>query len=219
MTQVLDQKPEHQFPLINKIKSTRRNKGISLLAAAYILMILVMFILPLFSVPDYSIIHNSLSELGAQFSTNAWIMNFVFVFLALGSIIAGWRYFEGFVLHRIVLVLFGISLALTAFFNHAPVNPDIQYNISEDGWNSYFISSAGLSFIILSIATSFILEKQLDRLLAVAAGISAILLSVLMSEFDWSAGIWQKLQFIISFGWMIYTFKTRDVKSEDETHP
>ena len=59
-------------------------------------MFLVMFILPLFSVPGYSIIRNTLSELGAQFAPYAWIMNFIFVSLALGSVIAGWRYFEGF---------------------------------------------------------------------------------------------------------------------------
>jgi hypothetical protein len=114
-----------------------------------------------------------------------------------------------------VLILFGISLTLTAFFNHSPVNPDIIYNIKEDGWNAYFTCSAGLSFIILSIATTFTLETHQDRLLTLAAGFSAIFLSVLMSEADWSAGISQRLVFIISFGWMIYIFGSGELwKSE-----
>ena len=179
------------------------------LTTAYIMMLLAMFLLPWFGVPEYSIIRNTLSELGAQSSPLAWIMNLIFVSLALGSVIAGWGFFEGFVLHRIVLALFGISLTLMAFFNHAPVNPDIQYSIKEAGWNAYFACTAALSFIILSIATGFILEKQHDRQLAIAAGMSVIFLSVLISEADLTAGIWQRIIYIISFGWMIYSFQTR----------
>jgi hypothetical membrane protein len=179
------------------------------LTTAYIMMLLTMFLLPLLGVPEYSIIRNSLSELGAQYAPGAWIMNLIFVSLALGSVIAGWGFFEGFVLHRIVLILFGISFSLMAFFNHAPVDPDIQYNVKEAGLNAYFTCTAALSFIILSIATGFILEKQHDRQLAIVTGMSVIFLSVLISEADLAAGIWQRMIYIISFGWMIYSFKTR----------
>jgi hypothetical protein len=55
-----------------------------------------------------------------------------------------------------------------------------------------------------------LLEKQTDRLLAIITGISAVILSLLASEADRTAGIWQRLLFIISFGWMIYTYKTMD---------
>ena len=138
-------------------------------------------------------------------------MNFTFVSLGIGSIIAGWRYFEGFAFHRLFLILFGISLTLAAFFNHAPVNTLIQYKIPEDGWHSYFIFTAVLTFVILTVSSTFILEKQTDRLLATAAGVSVIFLSILMSEVPNTAGVWQRLFFIISFGWMIYSFKTRDL--------
>jgi len=184
---------------------------IKLLTAAYMLVLPGMFILPFYNVPGYSIIGNTISELGAQSTPHAWVMNFMFISLALGSVVAGWRYFEGFMFHRIVLVLFGISLTLMAFFNHAPIRPDIQYSITEEGWHAYFSCSAGLSFVILSITTGFILEKQQDRLMAIAAGTVVLLLSVLMAEADRSAGIWQRLMFILSFGWMIYNFKTREL--------
>ncbi len=193
-------------PLIIKMKKIT---GIMILETGCALLIPAMFILPLFSVPEYSITRNTLGELGAQSAPGAWIMNSVFILLGLGSVIAGWSFFDGFVLHRIILVLFGISLTLTAFFNHAPVDPDIQYNIREAGWNAYFTCTAGLSFIILSIGTSFIQERQSDRQLAICAGISAIILSILMSEADKSAGVWQRFLYLISFGWMICTFKAR----------
>jgi hypothetical membrane protein len=169
-----------------------------------------MFILPLFSVTEYSLIRNTLSDLGAQSAPYAWIMNSVFVSLAAGSIIAGWEYFEGLMLQRIILVLLGISLLLMAFFNHAPVTPDIKFNIREDGWHAYFACTTVFSFTILSITTSFILERPQERLLARAAGISVVFLSVLMSEADQLAGVWQRLIYIISFGWMIFSFKTRE---------
>jgi hypothetical membrane protein len=189
----------------------KTNREILILVAAYALLILVMFILPFFSTSEYSIIRNTLSELGAQNTQNAWIMNFTFVSLGIGSIIAGWRYFEGFAFQRLFLFLFGISLTLAAFFNHAPVNTLTQYKIPEDGWHSYFIFTSGLTFIILTVASTFMFKKQADKLLATITGISAIFLSVLMSEAAQMAGVWQRLFFIISLGWMIYTFKARDL--------
>ena len=189
----------------------KRNKEILILVAAYALLLLVMFILPYYSSPEYSIIRNTLSQLGAQNSQNAWIMNFTFVSLGIGSIIAGWRYFEGFAFQRLFLILFGLSITLAAFFNHAPVNSLIQYKIPEDGWHSYFIFTTGLTFIILTVTSAFIPQNQTDRLLAIAAGVSVLFLSALMSAAPDKAGIWQRLYFIISFGWMIYNFKNRDL--------
>ena len=188
----------------------RGNLKIFALEVVYIIGLLVMLILPLFSVKGYSVIRNTLSDLGAQHIPGGWIMNCIFVSLAICSVVAGWGFYKDFMLHRIALVLLGISLTLIAFFNHSPVNPDMQYNLMEDGLHAYFASTGGLSFIILSIATSFILEKQQDRVLAFAAGISVVLLSLLMSEAIRYAGVWQRLIFLISFGWMIYNFKTRE---------
>ena len=189
----------------------KRDKVILILVASYILLVPVMFILPVYSTPEYSIISNTLSQLGAQNTPNAWIMNFTFVSLGISSIIAGWRYYEGFAFQRLFLILFGISLTLAAFLNHAPVNTLAQYNISEDGWHSYFIFNAVLTFVILTVSSTFILEKQTDRLMTTAAGVSVIFLSILTSEVAHAAGVWQRLFFIISFGWMIYSFKSRDI--------
>jgi hypothetical membrane protein len=167
--------------------------------------ILVIFILPFFSVPQYSLVKNTLSELGAQFTPNAWIMNLTFIYLAFDAVIAGWKDFKGFVTHRILLLMSGLSLVLLSIFNHAPLTSGISYDLAEDGWHSYFGCTAVLSFILLSLATSFILKRQGDKLLAIATGISVLFLTVLMSEINEFAGIWQRLIFIISFGWMIHS--------------
>lgn len=184
--------------------------NIILLEGSYILLLLAMFILPLFTAPEISIGGNTLSELGAQFSPYSWIINSIFAVLAITAVIAGWGCYEGFVFLRIILVLFGVSLLLSAIFNHAPVNTEINYNIREDGLHLYFACTTWITFIILTFSTALILEKQTDRLLAVITGVSAVLLSILASEADRTAGVWQRLLFIISFGWMIYTYKTID---------
>ena len=181
----------------------KRYSKILILAGAYVLVLLAMFILLFYSVPGYSLVRNTLSQLGAQVTPNAWIMNFIFISLGIGSITAGWNYNKKFVFHRIYLFIFGASLVFTAFFNHAPLSPEIQYNLVEDGWHSYFACSTGLPFTILAITTSYLLEKKTDKMLGVTTGISVIILSILMFDADQFKGIWQRLIFIIRFGWMI----------------
>ena len=173
-------------------------------------MLLLMFLLPLFSFPDYSLTEITLSELGAQLVPNAWIINLAFIILASGSLLAGWRHYEGFILHRVLLVLFGLSLSLSAFYNHTPSTPDLLYKVMEGWWHIYFLSTAALSFILLSLATSFIVESRNERLAAIVVGLSILFLSFMMSEHESLAGVWQRLIFIISFGWLIYNFRTKN---------
>lgn len=181
----------------------KRYSNILILAGAYVLVLLAMFILPFYSVPEYSILSNTLNQLGAQFTTNAWIMNFIFISLGIGSVTAGWTYYKEFVFHRIYLIIFGASLVFTAFFHHAPLRPEIQYNIIEDGWHSYFACTTPISLTVLTITTSYFLKKKSDKMLGFSTGISLIILSILMFEADQLRGIWQRLLFIIGFGWMI----------------
>jgi hypothetical membrane protein len=206
---------QHESKVLKKItesedKKMKKKTGIVLLTGACILMLSAMFILPFFRVPDHSIIRNTLSELGAQFSPYAWIMNSIFAALAVSSVISGWVCYEGFVFQRIILLLFGISLILASIFNHAPVSPATQNNIVEDAWHSYLITTTWLTFIILTFSTAVMQDKPAGRQWSVIAGIASMLLLLLFSEADQTAGLWQRLQFILSSGWMLYTFKTKD---------
>jgi hypothetical membrane protein len=185
--------------------------GSSALTIIIIILILVLFLFPLLFVQDYSIIRNTLYDLGAQSFPYSGVMNIFLIALGLGSILSGWRFYEGFAFHRIILVMFGVSLSMTGIFNQAPVNTMSIYDVNEDGWHDYFKNTAILSFIILSIITAFILAKQKERMLAFASGISVIFLSVIITKSEMFQGLWQRIMFLIIVAWMIYNFKYGEI--------
>lgn len=166
-----------------------------------------MFVLPFFTAEGYYIISHTTSQLGAQNTKNAWIMNFVFVLMGLTTIYVGWKHYDGYWLHKILLLLFGMSLVFTAVYSHAPINSLISYNIREDELHSLFASTTGFSFTILAISTGFVKKDTRKKFLPILVGIIATILSMMMFMIESYMGIWQRLIFIISFGWMIYEFK------------
>ncbi|MCB0497400.1 MAG: DUF998 domain-containing protein [Cyclobacteriaceae bacterium] len=180
------------------------------LIIAYIIMLMVVLILPFYSSESYSIILNTTSQLGAQQTPNAWIMNLTFVLLGLGSILSGWKILKGYTFHRVVLVLFGLSLVLAAIFHHAPVNTNLEYDLQQDWLHSVFASATGFSFTVFALSVTFIVEKKIDGLLAISAGILAMAFSMLMFNIPELMGIWQRLLFISCFGWLIYLFSNAD---------
>jgi hypothetical membrane protein len=181
------------------------------LPAVYILMFLVVFILPFFSVREYSILKNTTSHLGAQGAPYAWVMNMVFALLGIATIVDGWMRLSKYWVHKVVLTIFGISLVLTAFFQHAPIVPGVEFNILEDDLHSKFASITGFSFTIFTIAAAFIESTNRRKVIAVVMGIIAILLSILIFNVAELAGVWQRMMFIIMFAWlMIFLYSRTD---------
>ena len=182
---------------------------LGLLPAVYILMLLVMFILPFFSVDEYSILKNTTSHLGAQGAPLAWVMNVVFALLGTASIIDGWGRLSNFWLHKVALVVFGTSLFLTAFFQHAPIVSDVGFNVLEDDLHSIFATITGFSFTFFAIASAFIESTRRRKIIAACVGITATLLSILIFNVDELAGVWQRMMFIIVFAWLMYFLYSR----------
>jgi hypothetical membrane protein len=189
----------------------KKKTEILLLAGSCFLMLMAMFILPVWMVPGHSIVRNTLSELGAQSSPYAWILNVLLAAWAICSFIAGWKCFGGFLFQQIILSFFSISLLLAAFFNQAPVSPGESFSLIEAGWHSYLMGTSWLSFIILTFSTALLAENPLIRYWSVIAGLCAVSLWLLGKEADQAAGIWQRLQFILSFAWMVFIFKMSDL--------
>lgn len=180
---------------------------IKLLLGTCILMVVAMFLLPFTGEGDQSIVRNTLYELASGSSTGSLVMNLIFAALACSSAIAGWKSFEGSVFQKITLALFCVSLALSAFFNKSSAESDIYPNVIEDEIHSYFVCTTWMNFTIMVFSTTLLLKKKADRLISSLTGISVILLLLLVAESVCAAGLWNRLLFILSFGWMIYIFK------------
>ena len=186
------------------LNSTWRFSKLGLLPAVYVLMLLVIFVLPFFSVDEYSILKNTTSHLGAQGAPYAWVMNVVFVLLGIAAIVDGWMRLSNFWLHKVVLTIFGVSLILTAFFQHAPIVPGVVFSELEDDLHSKLSTITGFSFVFFAIAAAFIEPTNVRRLIAVGVGVAASLLSILIFNLADLAGIWQRMMFIIVFAWLMY---------------
>ena len=174
---------------------------------AYVLMLVVIFVLPFFSYENYSIIEHTTSQLGAQNTPNAWLMNLTFILLGGSSIHDGWNHLENYWFQKVALVVFGGALLLTGVYSHAPIQPLVSFDVREDEVHSIFASLTGWSFTAFAVSMAFV-DSTLDRKrLAIGMAILATVLSVLMFQVEEIRGIWQRLIFITSFGWMIFIFR------------
>jgi hypothetical membrane protein len=180
-----------------------------LLIPAYAALVIVMFALPFFSVDQYSIREHTLSELGAQGAPNAWVMNVVFAALGCASVLDGWPRLRGLWLHRACLVVFGVALFLVALFLHAPIPADAPVSTSEDEWHSTFSGLAGAAFVALAVATFFAGTGGRERWFGPAVAVFASVMSILVFQVPGYAGIWQRLLFLVSFGWLIVFLRRR----------
>jgi len=187
------------------------------LLPVYCLLLLVMFILPYYSAEGYSILKNTTSQLGAQNTPNAWIMNLTFCLLGIACIFEAWLYLKGFWIHKILLTIFGTGLLLTAIFQHAPIVEGMPFRDFENTLHSLFATIVGFSFTLFAVSAAFIEENNSKRVLAVLAGLIAMGLSILMFNVTDYAGLWQRLIFMISFAWLIFFFEgLRTIKEIDD---
>lgn len=142
-------------------------------------------------------------------------MNTVFVLMSLSSIIGGWRFLGQYWVHKTILSLFGASLILTDFYQHAPIDSMLEYDIREDEIHSLFAKTTGWTFTIFAVSLGFICKYKSHQLLAIFIGIIAVILSLLMfhPSINYLMGIWQRLMFILTFGWLIYAFRKYELKN------
>lgn len=179
----------------------------TLYAAAYFLLVMVAFILPFFTSEGYSLISNSLSELGAQATPGSWLMNIVFVLLSVATVLLGTKVLRLFWLPLYLLYAFALFLFLTTIFRHAPI-ADVFFWEKEHVVHSIFSFLTGLAFSAFCITIAFYIKNKLARASAILMFSIAIGLSLLMVQFPEYKGIFQRLLFLIAFGWLFYSMVT-----------
>ncbi len=171
---------------------------------SFLLLLPIMFVLPFYSVDTYSIVKNTTSHLGAQSTTNAWIINVAFVLVGISCVLEAWLHLGKYWFHKILLTIFGLSLVFTGIFHHAPIIEGVIFNSIEDRLHSIFATIVGFSFTILAISSAFIEKAVKHRIINIVVGFTATILSMLMLYLPDYSGIWQRAIFIISFAWLIF---------------
>ncbi len=165
----------------------------------------IIFLLPIISFENYSILSNTTSHLGAQKAPFNWIMNGGFIALGIVTIFYGKERTANYPIAKVLIYVFGISLIGTALFQHRPLTGE-EANMIVDAFHSIFATSTGFSFSILAIVTYFILIEPKDKALAIALAVIAILIPILMQAIPSYQGLLQRLMFILAFTWLLYTF-------------
>lgn len=158
---------------------------------------------PYFTAPGYSSVGNAISELGAQATPNAWIMNTGFVAYGLGVLVDAIRRLRTAPLVAVAFMVFGLAMCLNAVFSHRPIDHAIPYDVRADEFHSLFATAVGISFTFGAIAQSFLERGLWLRLACYAAAATAIILPLGMLQFPGIQGALQRLMFAISFTWLV----------------
>ncbi len=169
----------------------------------YIILILVMFLLPFFSFDGYSILAHTTSHLGAQLSPHNWMMNLVFIIIGITVIIETIYFSKQITLITIPLVLFGVGLIGVAVFLHAPLVESQSYNGFADIMHSVAANTVGTAFTVYAISMIFIFEKKRHKTYALILSVLVIVLPLLMTFIPPLMGLFQRIMFMISFGWLV----------------
>lgn len=165
--------------------------GISIFAIAVLLG-------PIYTVNDYSVVSNLISELGAQHTKNNFIM--IIAFLILGGSIA----FDGFKSYQVSLlpfIIFGIAMAVVGVFPHKPLDASLAYNSTYHYLHGIIASIAGTLITVGFIWQGFRKEKK-HKIICFYMALVAIVFPVLMLAFPKYQGIIQRAMYLQILGWL-----------------
>ncbi len=185
----------------------KQHKDFMLLCGVYIILIVIGFMLPFFSDPEYSISKHTLYELGAQKTSYNWIMNVVLILLGLITFANGFRILQKQRIQLLILLVFCVSLLLSAIYLSAPINRKFVFDSFQNEMHSVFSIITGISFCVYSLVISFAARWKSQKLIALFVGIFTLIGSFLMFIHSDYRGIYQRGIFIIAFGWILYSFK------------
>ena len=167
-----------------------------------IIFSLAIILGPLYTVENYSVTSNTISELGAQGTKNNFVAIIGFVAFGLGIILDSIR-------HRsrscFLILLFGVFIITAGFLPHKPINPEISYNATINTLHSIMATLSGIA-----LTTSFLLHSvrtisQRERISSLYLASVCIVFPMLMFSFPAYQGIIQRLMYAQIFIWLWFS--------------
>ncbi len=158
---------------------------------------------PLYTDPQYNWLHHTVSELAAQNTRNAWVMQIGLSALGIGIAV-------DFLRHRhpadIPFVAFGLFVTLSALFPHRPFVEGRAFSEALDLIHSVCASLTGLS-AVLGFVVRCIVEKQLQKKWVYASlAVMYTVLPLMMTIYPSLAGVFQRVIFGSFFVWAVMDY-------------
>jgi hypothetical protein len=171
--------------------TTLSRLGIAVFALAVVLG-------PIYTVADYSVVRNLISELGAQHTQNNFIMVIAFILLGAGIAIDGIKTFK---LSFVPFILFGVTMANVGLFPHKPIDAALNYSSTLHNLHGILASVAG-TFITIGFIWQGFLARGKQRMVCFYMALVAIVFPILMLNFPNLQGIVQRLMYLQILGWI-----------------
>ena len=180
---------------------------------AFGLLIVAMFVLPLFSFEGYSIIKNTVSELGAQKAPGNWLANMSIILVSFAVVLLGTKQLKHFWKQLAALYFFSICFFFTGVYKLAGLDAHTYiFNYTDDALHSLFLMLTGFAFCLFCLFFIFIVKKKKHKWQTAAVIVFAIIVPFLIFKHPEYRGIYQRLLFLGTFGWLFFAFATYPLK-------
>jgi len=171
---------------------------ITLTQAAILAFALAVIFGPLYTVDEYSIVSNLISELGAQHTQNNFIMIGAFIALGGGILFDSLKRFH---VSLLPFILFGLFMAIVGVFPHKPLNPSLNFNQTYHNLHGIIASVAG-TLITAGLMWQGFRTNGVHRIICFYMAAVSIIFPVLMLAFPSYQGIIQRVMYIQVLGWL-----------------
>jgi len=153
---------------------------------------------PFYTVAQYSVVTNLISELGAQHTQNNLIMIIAFVLLGGGIVIDGVRTFR---VALLPFILFGAAMAVAGIFPHKPIDTSLNFNSTYHNIHGIIASVAGTVITIGFIWQGFRTNGR-QRIVCFYMAVVAIVFPILMLNIPSFQGVIQRGMYLQILGWL-----------------
>ena len=164
--------------------------------------LLVIFLLPILSHPDYRLVAHTTSQLGGQQMPYAWVMNLTFFSMGAAVLVDAYMTKKWPLSLRFLLTVFGLSFFMTGVFQTRSIDSFMAYDPFSDTLHSVFATATGVSFALFATTVFVIAQKKQQKIAAFLLLVVSIGIPLLMQFSDFS-GILQRIMMILAFSWMI----------------
>jgi len=128
---------------------------------AFVLLMITMFGLPLFTFEGYSIAQHTFSELGAQKVPGNWLINATIIIVSLTIVLLATNRLKLYWKQLIIFHFFCMSFLLTGVYKLAGIDTYTYiFNYTHDALHSLFTVLTGFGFCLFCISFIFIVEKK-----------------------------------------------------------